>query len=110
MRILIRGNIAHIIIKEDIPVVEVFQDMMVHPPETYGLELHLDQNSEIIGIILLDCNADHDYILRILNYFIQKYEKMDQFEPVASQLIAIVHELRKHKPMTTKNLFRFDQE
>ena len=108
MKITVRGKMAHILLLESTNVTDIIQDMLLHPPEKYGIEIHLNSNHEIISVILLGCGGSHENIMRILKFFIKKYEKTHN--TIALQFLQIIKELRKSKPMYPKNFFRFDSE
>ncbi len=99
---------AHLILHESTEVTDIIQDIMLHPPEKYNIEIHLNENHEVLSIIVLDCGGSPENITRILKFFVKKYEKTNNL--IALQFLQIIKELRKLKPMYPKNLFRFDLE
>ncbi|MHA1263771.1 MAG: hypothetical protein ACTSRS_00905 [Candidatus Helarchaeota archaeon] len=108
MRFLIRGTMAHILLKENTSVVDIVQDIMLRPPEKYTVEFHFDENHELISLIIMNCGASYENIIRILNFFVKKYEKMTAYDFIAPQLANLIKEFHKVKPVSPKNLFRFD--
>ena len=108
MKIVVRGTMTHLLFHESTDVEEIIQDMMLHPPEKYEIEIHLNHHQEVLSIILLGCEGSPETIIRILKFFIKKYEKTH--DALALQFLQIIKELREMKPIYPKNLFRFDLE
>ena len=102
---------AHIVLQETSEIVEIIHDIIIHPPEKYSLEIHLDKNQAIVSLIILDCGSSLENLQRILNFFIKKYEKQEDHASIAQKFLEILEELRKMKPkIYSKNWFRFDSE
>ena len=101
---------THIILQDNCEVDDIIQDIMLHPPEKYRLEVHLDKQGEVLSVILLDTGVSTENLVRVLNFFQKKYEKNPKYEAISSTFSEIIRELRRIKPVYPKNLFRFDTE
>ncbi|MDD1776646.1 MAG: hypothetical protein LUQ65_00635 [Candidatus Helarchaeota archaeon] len=110
MKIIMRGMMVHILLREDGEITEIFQDTMIQPPEKFNIELHLDKNHDVLSLILLDVGTNTEHIISILKNFILKFKDAAQYPHFATTFESIIKELAKQEPLYQKNLFRFDIE
>lgn len=110
MKFVMRGTMAHIIIREGIDVTEIFQDIMLRPPEKYDLEVHLDRDREVISVVICDTGGNIENIIKILEFFIKKYKEQQDNTLIAHTFRQIIKELRITRPMFPKKFFWLDRE
>ncbi|MHA1650775.1 MAG: hypothetical protein ACTSYB_11320 [Candidatus Helarchaeota archaeon] len=112
MKFILRGTIAHILLKEDTVVSDIIQDIMLQAPKKYYLETHLDENNEVISLIIQNIGSDFERIIEVLEYFAKKYNKIKdpKYNSISNTFFELTKELRRTKPLSPRNLFRFDRE
>lgn len=110
MKMIMRGMMVHILLKEDGEIAEIFQDTLIQPPEKFNIELHLDKERNILSLILLDVGTNTEHIINILKSFIIKFKNEGRAPNFADTCELIIKELAKQEPLYQKNLFRFDIE
>jgi len=101
---------VHILLREKGEISEIFQDILIQPPEKFNIEIHLDKNHEVISLILLDVGTNTEHIINILKNFMAKFKNEAQYPNFATTFEIIIKELVKQEPLYQKNLFRFDIE
>ena len=112
MKVILRGTMAHILVQECDAVEDIMHDVMLRPPEKYYLEIHFDQNHEVVSLIVLNIGTSIESLIRVLDYFAKKYSKLEEsnYQSISQSFLRIIRELRKKKPLYPRNLFRFDLE
>lgn len=110
MRFITRGQIVHILLQEKAEITEFIQDQMIHPPEKFSIEVHLDKNRNVISVILLDIGTNTENIINILKNFIIRYKNEAKFPNLSVTFENIIRELAKQEPLYPRNLFKLDIE
>ena len=103
---------AHIIVKEDTDISEIIQDIMLYPPEKYYIEIHLDKNYNVLGLIILNVGISFENIVKTLEYFARKYNEMQEpkYKSLSLSFSQIIKEMQEIKPLYPENLFQLDKE
>jgi len=110
MKFLFRGTMVHILLQENAEISEIYQDQMIHPPEKFNIEVHLDKNHNIVSVILLDVGTSTENIISVLKNFIIRYKNEAKFPNLSVTFENIIKELAKQEPLYPRNLFRLDIE
>ena len=112
MKLIMRGTVAHILLQENTEITEIIQDLILHPPEKYSMEIHMDKNGNVASIIVLEVGASEEKLHQVLRLFADKYRRLDhpKYEVISRALLETITSLGNRSPLYPRNLFRLDKD